>query len=322
VIALLWLVALARIVGVDQRVPVLLLADGLVPVLTVAGVLPLAAGVVTRRVALSAVAGGTVLAYLVWSTPGAVLRPAQPDTDRSGTASVRLFTANLSYHNRDVGPIAEEIRATVPDVVAVQELTPDGEAGLRRSHALAGYRWVVADTLRGAAGIGLWSRQPLTDVQVLNLEGRPALAATVVLPAGRLRLVTVHPTSPLGGAATWRRQLAQLDRILRASPRPLVVAGDFNATRWHRGFARILATDLDDAHERRRRWWAATWPDDRRPLLPPLLHLDHVLVSPTVGVRAIREAAGRGSDHRPLICDLLVPPGPPSGSRGSSGGAR
>jgi hypothetical protein len=62
---------------------------------------------------------------------------------------------------------------------------------------------------------------------------------------------------------------------------------------------------LAGADERRGRGWATTWPRNRWPL-PPLMRLDHVLVSPEIGVRSVREGIGQGSDHRPPIADLVL----------------
>jgi endonuclease/exonuclease/phosphatase (EEP) superfamily protein YafD len=39
--------------------------------------------------------------------------------------------------------------------------------------------------------------------------------------------------------------------------------------------------------------------------LPPV-RLDHVLLSPELGCTAVREGEGRGSDHRPVIADLVL----------------
>jgi endonuclease/exonuclease/phosphatase (EEP) superfamily protein YafD len=41
---------------------------------------------------------------------------------------------------------------------------------------------------------------------------------------------------------------------------------------------------------------------------PALMRLDHVLVSPGVEVQAIREGVGQGSNHRPIIADLVLLP--------------
>jgi endonuclease/exonuclease/phosphatase family metal-dependent hydrolase len=49
-----------------------------------------------------------------------------------------------------------------------------------------------------------------------------------------------------------------------------------------------------------------TWP--RGKLLPPLVRPDHVLVSPEIAVTGYRLGDGRGSDHRPVVVDLAIPP--------------
>jgi endonuclease/exonuclease/phosphatase (EEP) superfamily protein YafD len=166
----------------------------------------------------------------------------------------------------------------------------------------------VTETRSGASGIALWSRFPLVDVQVQDVHGRPFIGATAILGTSRLRLCTVHMVAPLGGdRARWQAQLRHLGEEIHGERGALVVAGDFNATRHHPSFRRLLSDGMADAHEERGRGWAATWPRNRWPL-PPLMRLDHVLVSPGVGVRSIREGLGQGSDHRPIIADLVLLP--------------
>jgi endonuclease/exonuclease/phosphatase (EEP) superfamily protein YafD len=222
--------------------------------------------------------------------------------------TVRLFTANVRGANPDMGPIAEEIAAVAPDLVALEELDPDDAAGLTRSGALDRFPYSVTDTRWGASGIALWSRFPLVDVQVQDVLGRPFISATAMVGANRLRLYVVHTVAPLGGdRARWQAQLRRVREEVHDTKGALVVAGDFNASRYHPSFRRLLSGGLRDAHELRGRGWAATWPQDRRPL-PALMRLDHILVSPGVDVRSIREGVGQGSDHRPVIADLALLP--------------
>jgi endonuclease/exonuclease/phosphatase (EEP) superfamily protein YafD len=132
------------------------------------------------------------------------------------------------------------------------------------------------------------------------------IKATILVGSHRLQLYSVHTVAPLGDdRARWRAQLRWVEEEIRRERGPLVVAGDFNATRYHHSFRRLLSERLGDAHERRGRGWATTWPRNRWPL-PPLLRLDHVLVSPDIGVRSIKEGLGQGSDHRPIIAELVL----------------
>jgi endonuclease/exonuclease/phosphatase family metal-dependent hydrolase len=230
----------------------------------------------------------------------------RPPAGRNPT--VRLFSANLHHTNPRVGEFAEEILRVAPDLVALQEVDPDGAAELRRSGVLNRYPYSLVEARPGASGIGLWSRYPLRNAQVQDGDGMPFIRATVVLGPRRLRFYTVHLVAPLDGDRTrWRAQLRRVEDEIQDERGALVIAGDFNATRYHPSFRRLLSNRLADAHEERGRGWAMTWPRDRCPV-PPLMRLDHVLVSRDIGVRSIREGVGQGSDHRPIIAELALLP--------------
>jgi endonuclease/exonuclease/phosphatase (EEP) superfamily protein YafD len=285
----------------------LLLAAGLTPWLWPPALVALAIGLWRGRPLLAVVAAATSGVLLTSAVAGLGLptrsRPAGP------LPTVRLFTANVHDANPDMGPIAEELAAVAPDLVALQELDPDGAERLARSGVLDRFPYSVTETRWGASGIALWSRFPLVDARVEDVQGRPFIAATAMVGTHRLRLYTVHMVAPLRGddRVQWQDQLRRVGEEVRAASGPLVVAGDFNATRYHPSFRRLLREGLRDAHEQRGRGWAATWPRGRR-LLPPMLRLDHVLVSPGLAVQAIREGVGEGSDHRPVIADLALLP--------------
>jgi endonuclease/exonuclease/phosphatase family metal-dependent hydrolase len=297
--------AAARVARLDEAASLLILADGVTPLLVPPALLALGIGLRRRSWTLAMLSAGTVGTFL-WSTVPAVGVPLPVPPPGGASPALRLFDANLHAANPDVAPIAEEIRAAAPDLVALQEVDPDGAAGLVRSGVLDRFPHRVTEVRRGASGVALWSRFPLAEAQVRQVGDMPFVRATVVLGDRRLRVYAVHVEAPVGdGRARWRAQLRRLDEELRHERRPLVVAGDFNATRHHPSFRRLLSDGLADAHERRGRGWAATWPRDRWPL-PPLMRLDHVLVTPEVAVRSVREGVGRGSDHRPVVADLVL----------------
>jgi endonuclease/exonuclease/phosphatase (EEP) superfamily protein YafD len=297
--------AAARAARLEESSSLLLLAAGLTPFLVPPALVALGIGLWHRRRALTVVSAATTGTLLVTALPGLGV-PAGARPPAGELAPLRVFSANIYDANPDVGRIAGEIKAAAPDLLALQEVGPDGATALRRSGVLARFPYRRAEIRDGASGIGLWSRFPLAEAQVHSVRGMPLITATVILGDRRLRFFTVHTVAPLGDdRPRWRAQLRWIDEALRRESGPLVIAGDFNATRYHRSFRRLLSDRLVDAHEQRGRGWATTWPWGY--WLPPLLRLDHVLVSPDIRVRSIREGHGQGSDHRPIIAELVPP---------------
>jgi endonuclease/exonuclease/phosphatase family metal-dependent hydrolase len=296
----------ARAARLEESSSLLLLAAGLTPLLGPPAVVALGIGLRQHRRMLTVLSAATAAA-LIFSTLTGLGVPLGTRPPAGTLPTLRLFSANVYDANPDVGRIAEEIQAAVPDLVALQEVDPDGATAIQRSGVLARFPYGLAEIRTGPSGIGLWSRFPLTDERVQEVSGMPFISATVDFGGRRLRVYAVHMVAPLGhDRSRWRAQLRWVDAALHGERGPLVVAGDFNATRYHRSFRRLLSDRLVDAHERRGRGWATSWPADQWPF-PPLLRLDHVLVSPDIGVRSIREGRGHGSDHRPIIVDLAPP---------------
>ena len=106
------------------------------------------------------------------------------------------------------------------------------------------------------------------------------------------------------------RQVRRWEEDLTLLPAPAdgvlrVLAGDFNATWDHAAFGRLLRRGWVDAARATGQAWRATWQPVHAP--QPRLTLDHVLVDPRIGVRALRVVRVPGSDHRALVAELLVP---------------
>jgi endonuclease/exonuclease/phosphatase (EEP) superfamily protein YafD len=84
-----------------------------------------------------------------------------------------------------------------------------------------------------------------------------------------------------------------------------VLAGDFNATLDHAALRSVLRRGYTDAAAAAGRALSWTW----RPLRLrfPRLTLDHVLVDPRVTVAGVEVVAVRGSDHRAVVAELVLP---------------
>jgi endonuclease/exonuclease/phosphatase (EEP) superfamily protein YafD len=298
--------AATRVTGTDSYTSVLA-AQALTPLFALPTLAALGLAAASRRRPLALVAGALVAAHLVWAAPD--LRPDRPRLVHAGDGPrLRLFSANVLYVNGDMGGIAEELRASRPDVVALQEVSPLNLAALEATGVLADYPYRLVAPRLDPFGSAVLSRLPLEDSELLLVAGLPLPRTTVVVGDRRVRLYDTHTRAPMGrGIGTWKAQLAELRRLVEAEDGPRVVAGDLNATSGHRAYRDLLEGGLRDAYVERGRWWAATWPRNRW-WAPPVVRLDHVLVSPEVAVVDVREGAGQGSDHRPVIADLTLLP--------------
>jgi endonuclease/exonuclease/phosphatase (EEP) superfamily protein YafD len=127
----------------------------------------------------------------------------------------------------------------------------------------------------------------------------------VAMPRHPWRLIAVHASWPLGAAVSRERaaDFAAIAAAARAASLPVVVAGDFNVSPWSPHFEALLrAGTLRDAAAGR--GWQPSWPT----FLPPFgIQIDHALVSASVQVNSFGRGRIQGSDHRPILVDLVLP---------------
>ncbi|QXD16151.1 endonuclease/exonuclease/phosphatase family protein [Rhodocaloribacter litoris] len=91
-----------------------------------------------------------------------------------------------------------------------------------------------------------------------------------------------------------------LRRRIEAETRPVLVVGDFNATR-HEWAFRELARGFTDAVRARGPLYAATFPARR-----PLVRIDHILAGPGWQVLAAGIGPAMEADHRPVLAALRL----------------
>jgi endonuclease/exonuclease/phosphatase (EEP) superfamily protein YafD len=301
-----WLVAagvggfvVARLLGMTDRRPRLFAAATftvwlLVPCLVV---LVVAAAVRARR--LLAVAAALLVVLGVWAAPD--LRWWSTAAAAEGPTTV-IASTNVGPDHRRVEAMAADVVAIGADVLSVVELTEADRRALRAAGIAERYPFSVEDPRAGAHGSGIYSRYPIRDAGVSEFGGAPMAHAVVELPTGPVTVVAVHTTQPLAGPGLLEGQLAELGAAAHRFGGPVVLAGDFNATRQHQPFRELLEDGFRDAHLETGRGLAATWPVGRR--LPPFALIDHVLVSDGLTATSVREVRISGSDHLAVVATI------------------
>ena len=296
--------AIARALNLDNAaIPILLAA--LVPLALLPAFPVLLGALLARRWVMAGAAAILVVAYLAWMWP-ALPRPRPTPAVAQGGIHLKVLTFNAYVGQADAAALGRLIQREQPDIVAIEELTPEFEQRLVATSALSGLTYTVVrpseDPLMGA---GLWSRFGFSAGGVLDAPGSRMPWADVETGNQLVRVQVAHPVAPVASISEWRAGLSALAQVARRKRQPLVMLGDFNATRSQRGFRAILGRSLVDASEARGKFLFRTWPSGGR-LPEPVLALDHVVVSTHLRVVEAHLELSVGSDHLPVIATVAL----------------
>ncbi|WP_240506642.1 endonuclease/exonuclease/phosphatase family protein [Thermoactinospora rubra] len=266
------------------------------PYAAAGGLAALAVSALARRRAAAGVALAGTLALALAVAPRAL-----GDGDRPASGPrLRVLAANLMVGQADAERLMGLVRELDVDVLALQEVTP------RARDRLAGLReflpHVVDRSHPGVRGSAIYARFPLAEQPMIEYGFRQA-RAVLRHPAGEVEIVSVHPCAPRLATRIpcWRQGLEALPR---AGGRLRVLAGDFNATLDHRPMRDLLDSGYRDAADVTGRGLTATWPQGGR---LPGVAIDHVLADSRIGVAAFDVRPLRGTDHRPVFAELILP---------------
>lgn len=237
----------------------------------------------------------------------AMLLPlARPVTAATGGEPVlEVYVANIRFNNATPERAVEQALASRADVLVLIELTPAYLELFRRHGADQQYPFQLLDAAQDAYGAGIYSRQPLHNARIDAIGELEVPTATVQVGDWEVELLAVHVSAPISRAQVqrWEWQLGRLRTLSKSFEGPTMVAGDFNATRWHPPFRDLVdRSGLTDAHESVGRGLSTSWPMEGHRLraLGPLARLDHALVH-DLEVIQVRDLPASGSDHRPFI---------------------
>lgn len=241
-----------------------------------------------------------VLVAMLWMTALVAPRTISNDQPEAQGGTVQLLTANLLVGGASLDTLAQVVKDTDPDIVALQEVTPENVAALRRLGVMRSRPYVVGDPVPGTTGYITISRWKLTEIPGSELAtGRwPAIRVSGVPLVFR----NVHPAPPIkpDRIKPWQANLRSIPPPGRT---PSVIAGDFNATLDHRDFRAVLARGYRDAGDQTGNGLKWTWDVTRNGRLV----IDHVLVSRGIAVSDYVVHDVPGSDHNAVTVRLRLP---------------
>ena len=267
--------------------------------------LGLGGGALLRRTRVRLAAGAVALVlagvHLSWVLPGFV-----PDDRPAATSSgeLRVLAQNLLFGGAD--PVALVRAGEDADVLVLTEITEPARRALDDAGIGSRFPHQVGGTLPsgGPAGTRLYSRYPVASDEALDPRlGEQHWRAELEVPGlGAVTVVGVHPQRPVRGGDGWAEEQEQ---VRRALPRTrTVVAGDFNAVDSHPSLRRLRADGFRDSDDVVGAGWNPTYPAQGR--IPPLIAIDHVLVSDDLTATAFRTVRLPGTDHRGVLATVAL----------------
>lgn len=279
-----------------------------------------------RRAALPTLAGLAIAMFpiLGWHLPFRRANPASGIPYR-----VMQLNAGGTRGPTHIPEILAELAAQHPDLAVFVECAPPLAQALG---GVAGYQMKSTGDFCMLVRGDVVEWQPRDQMEAWRKGGSGAIVrAAVTSPAGNIRLGLVHLATPRNaldkymdlsvllrqGPAT-RINIAQRDDesraahewILAGAEQPTVVVGDFNLPvesavyRRHWGTLRNAfgRAGLGTGYTKRTRFWG--------------VRIDHVLMSREIGASGSFLGHDVGSDHLPVIADLVLPaPRSPNSAR-------
>ena len=216
---------------------------------------------------------------------------------------------------QDIAGIANVILATNPDLVALQEVDSctnrvQKKNLLKELAAQTGMYIYFGKAMShdgGSYGNGILSRYPIEHMYTIPLpakdeNGEPRCAAVVKVKLPGDSLLLQFASAHLDHEEDPAARIAQTDKLLRHFSKdslPLILAGDLNAEPSSPEISTLKSIFIDASEQ-----LGPTWPADT-----PTQKLDYVLLRPAsqwtvISSLVLQETIA--SDHRPVICELLL----------------
>ncbi len=245
--------------------------------------------------------------------------PTQLGPGNENSTVIRLLIANIDYENDQHEAVQQTLEREDPDALLIVEINEPWEASLKELLDKYPHR---AGCVRGdGLGLTLLSRHELRNIEVRHLvsERRASIHGEMIVPgAGPMQFVALHPTPPgldedgYEGRRNSRPRDAELVMVaeqIRDDPKHhWLVFGDLNDVAWShttRLFRRL--SGMQDP--RIGRALLNTFHAQYRLLRYPL---DHIFLSPRLGIRKLDRVRLPGSDHFGVLAEVAIPPEEPA----------
>lgn len=264
----------------------------------------LAWGVAQRRWLMAVMSLAMIACHIVWVAPD--FSPTTPlAMPPPGQRVITVFSGNVAAESEDRDGYLKEVLEIDADVVVFVEYRRWWHNSVLASPIVKRYPYGTGISQPYLGEIAVFSKLPITAIKRHWPTGRQVTIVDLDTGGESLRVCCIHSPRPMDTPGNkyveyWKEVLP----LLAEQRSPLVVLGDFNATQHAAVLDDIALLGLRSAHVDRGRGWAVTWPNGFAPIPP--IRIDHAFLSSDVECLSIAEGRGAGSDHKPLVLEIVV----------------
>ncbi len=267
------------------------------PQLLGCGVALLGLGLVARvrSVALLALAAMLANAGVMAYRAAQFWPPAVAENAADGTVLLKLLSANVLLTNFEPTALMQQVEQHDPDIVVILELNPVFMQAMEKLRQRYPHTELVPRP--DSFGIAVYAKYPFkAEVTYHGWYKLPLVRAEFP----HFTLLAAHPVSPRTRTDRWeqRTYYRAIRELAAAAGKPVILAGDLNATLWSETVSDLLPAGFKHLGGPLR----YTWPSFQ-PLLA--IQIDHVFATGDVA-GTVQTLGAIGSDHFPILADLQI----------------
>ena len=216
----------------------------------------------------------------------------------------KIMSINLWAKNSKINEVIDFIRRQNADVLLLQETVPPWLEALKALKVIYPHQ-ISQKNCQGMryCEVMLLSKRPWSNAKAFLMDETGASLIWARFPKTGLTIATTHLNRPF-----WTKgisQVLQIDALakqIQSIQKPLLIAGDFNATPWSAAYRRLTyQTNL----RRIGQGLNVTWPSSLWPIAG--IPIDHMLVKGLTDGIIVNTTEVPGSDHLALIANLKHP---------------
>lgn len=217
---------------------------------------------------------------------------------------VRVFLFNVLHQNTQYSETISLVKSEQPTIAVFLEATAPWPKKLKALETDFPYHYRAKKIQ-----IEIYSTVKLENPTV-HLYGtyRGFVSSQIKLDDREVSFIAAHAYSPVSigkQGFLWRnQQLEEMGNYLQATDKPIIVVGDLNVTMWSVYYQKMI--QLSGLLNTRAGFGILPTQSVIAPQIPWLsIPIDHSLVSSDVRVQDVRIGRHIGSDHLPLITDIV-----------------